>query len=175
MSERGSLNMAGPIHEYLEKDHARLDALLHQSGARLGEIEGSSYAAFRAGLLRHIGLEEKILLPAARRARGGIPLPIAAQLRRDHAALAALLVPTPTREIIDTIREILTRHNPLEENCGGFYETCEDVLASDLDVVAAQLRAAPEVPVAPHFDGPRVREHIRSLLDDARRRPPGDA
>jgi hypothetical protein len=43
-------------------------------------------------------MEEKVLLPAAQKARGGEPLQIAAKLRLDHGALAALLVPTPTAE-----------------------------------------------------------------------------
>ena len=51
-------------------------------------------------MLRHIAMEEKILLPEARRLRDDVALPIAKQLRADHAALALLLVPTPTREII---------------------------------------------------------------------------
>ena len=166
--------MAGPIYEYLSRDHARLDTLLDQALACPGEIEMSSYAAFRAGLLRHIGLEEKILLPAARRARDGVTLPIAAQLRRDHAALAALLVPTPTPEIVGAIRELLETHNALEECEGGLYETCEGLVAANANSILAQLRDAPEVPVAPHFDGPRVHEHIQALLDAARGRASRD-
>lgn len=37
-----------------------------------------------------------------------------------------------------------------------------------------QLRAAPEGPVAPHFDGPRVKEHIQTLLAATRERPSRD-
>jgi hypothetical protein len=153
--------MAGPVYEYLSQDHARLDTLLRQSVARPGEVEKTSYAVFRAGLLRHIGMEEKILLPAARRVRGGKPLTIAAQLRRDHAALEGLLVPTPTPEIVRAIRELLAKHNALEEGAGGLYETCEELVAAD-------------VPVAPHFDGPRVKEHIQTLLAATRERPSRD-
>lgn len=159
--------MAGPIYELLTQDHARLDALLCEAVACPGAIEKSSYAIFRAGLLRHIGLEEKILLPAARQARDGVPLPIAAQLRRDHAALAALLVPTPTLEIVGAIRKLLDAHNALEECEGGLYEICEALVGTEVDSLVARLRDAPEVPVAAHFDGPRVHEHIRTLLDAA--------
>jgi hypothetical protein len=58
-------------------------------------------------------MEEKILLPAAQRARGGEPLPVAARLRLDHGALAALLVPTPNPTILSALRGILARHNAL--------------------------------------------------------------
>ncbi len=61
--------MPGKIYQYLADDHARLDALLQRSAARAGGIETSAYTEFRAGLLKHIAMEEKILLPAAQRAR----------------------------------------------------------------------------------------------------------
>ena len=64
-------------------------------------------------------MEEKILLPAAQRLRGGEPLLIASKLRLDHGALAALLMPTPTVAIIARIRGILKGHNALEEGPGG--------------------------------------------------------
>jgi len=63
---------------------------------RFGNSYRAAYAEFRAGLLKHIALEEKILLPAAQRLNGANPLPIAAKPRLNHGALAALLVPTPT-------------------------------------------------------------------------------
>jgi len=160
--------MAGPIYGCLAQDHARLDALLRQAIAAPGEVDRSSYAAFRAGLLRHIGMEEKILLPAARRARGGVPLPVAARLRRDHAAFAALLVPTPTAEIVGEILGLLEGHNALEEGVGGLYESCDELLAAEAEAITSSLRAAPEVRVAPYSDGPRVRAHIQTLLDAAR-------
>ena len=88
--------MPGRLCRFLADDHARLDALLQRAIASPGEIDRAAYAEFRAGLLKHISMEEKILLPAAQRTRGGEPLPFAAKLRLDHGALATLLVPTPT-------------------------------------------------------------------------------
>src|SRR5581483_6857560 len=49
-------------------DHERLDALLRRAFASAGSVDSEAYDAFRRGLLRHIGMEEKILLPAAQRA-----------------------------------------------------------------------------------------------------------
>src|SRR5262245_30995230 len=76
----------GAIARLLGDDHARLAGLLARAAA-----DPAAYAAFRRGLLRHIAMEEKILLPTAQRARGGKPLPLAGRLRLDHGALAALL------------------------------------------------------------------------------------
>jgi hypothetical protein len=136
-------------------------------------VDLGAYEQFRAGLLRHIGMEEKVLLPDARRRRNGEPLPIAKQLRADHAALASLLVPTPTHEIVAAIRDVLEDHNPLEESPDGLYDTCERLAGADVETLLARLKAAPEVPVAPHFDGPRVHEHIANLLRARPRRRSG--
>ena len=107
---------ARPITDFLVEDHRRLEALLQQAVAHADQ---GAYAQFRAGLLRHIGMEEKILIPAAQRLRGGEPLGIASKLRLDHGALGTLLIPTPTAAVIASIRGILKEHNILEEDPGG--------------------------------------------------------
>jgi hypothetical protein len=127
-------------------------------------VDRAAYAEFRAGLLKHISLEEKILLPAAQRWQGGNPLPVAAKLRLDHGALAALLVPTPTPAIIAAIRTVLVAHNALEEGPRGVYERCEQLAGAEADALLAQLQAAPTVPVAPYADGPQVMSVVRRAL-----------
>ncbi|MGE0022012.1 MAG: hemerythrin domain-containing protein [Hyphomicrobium sp.] len=160
-------SMHGPLHALLADDHARLDALLRRAMDDPARIDAAAYAAFRAGLLKHIGMEEKILLPAAQRARGGEPLPIAAKLRLDHGAIAALLVPPPTLAVVTALRAILAAHNPIEEGPGGLYDTCEELAGAERDAFLARLRAAPEVPVARHVDGPRVLASARRALERA--------
>jgi hypothetical protein len=156
--------MSGPLYRFMAEDHARLDGLLQSAMTEASTIDCAAYAAFRAGLLTHISLEEKILLPAAQRARGGVPLAVAAKLRLDHGALAALLVPTPTPAIIAALRAILVTHNVVEEGPGGVYECCERLAGAEVEALLAQLRAAPEVPVAPHSDGPDVMAVVRRAL-----------
>jgi hypothetical protein len=156
--------MPGKIYRYLADDHARLDGLLQRATIHPDAIEPSAYAEFRAGLLKHIAMEEKILLPAAQRLRGGEPLPVAAKLRLDHGALAALLVPTPTLAIVAAIRTILKAHNPIEEGPGGLYEQCEALAGVEADQILDALRNAPEVKVAPHNDGPNIIEATRRAL-----------
>lgn len=159
--------MPGKIYRFLADDHARLDRLLQRAAASREAIEPSAYAEFRAGLLKHIEMEEKILLPPAQRIRGGERLPIAVRLRLDHGALAALLVPSPIPGIIATIRAILTAHNAIEEDPRGLYETCEQLAGAETDEVLARLKSAPEVAVAPHNDGPGVVEDTRRALAKA--------
>jgi hypothetical protein len=59
---------AAPIGRWLSVDHARLEALLRQSTAPAEMIDPAPYDGFRRGLVRHIGIEVKVLLPALRRA-----------------------------------------------------------------------------------------------------------
>jgi hypothetical protein len=62
--------MIRPIYRFLADDHVRLDGLLRRAATDAAHIDRAAYAESRAGLLKHIGMEEKILLPAAQRARG---------------------------------------------------------------------------------------------------------
>jgi hypothetical protein len=161
--------MAGPITQFLTADHDRLDDLLRRSLARPGEIDLPSFGSFRAGLLRHIALEEKILLPAARAARGGEPLPLARRLRIDHGAITSLLVPTPSQEIAAEIASILEPHDVVEEEPGGLYEECDRLLAAEVGALLDRMRAYPEVKVARYQDGPNVHRTAAGALASSAR------
>lgn len=147
--------MPGPIETYLQEDHERLERL-RRSGA---------WWEFRGGLLRHIGLEEKILLPDVRRRRGGVPLPHAARLREDHSLLATLLVPEPSPQIVEAIERILAPHNALEEGPDGVYAQCDLLAAGEAGAIAERLRVAPATPQRAHQDGPRVRAQVERALE----------
>jgi hypothetical protein len=148
--------MSSPITAFLAEDHVRLDLLLRASVLTDGTIDLQAFGAFREGLLRHIALEEKILIPALTRARGGIPLPAARRLRVDHGAIAALLVPTPTAEIASELGKILGPHNEVEEAGAGLYSACDALLAGKAQELIERMRAYPRVKVARYHDGPRV-------------------
>ena len=158
---------AGPVTDFLTEDHRRLEQLLQSAVAHADQVDRGAYAQFRAGLLRHIGMEEKILLPAAQRLRGGEPLLIASRLRLDHGALATLLIPTPTAAVIATIRGILEEHNILEEGPGGLYEICDKLAGSEAAQLLAKLQAAPELAVLPCSDSPAVMPAVQRALERA--------
>jgi len=143
--------MIGPIEKFMTEDHARLDALLRASSG-----DDDHYRAFRGGLLRHIGMEEKVLLPFARERRGA-PLAIAARLRADHSRIARLLVQSPTRALVDELCGVLEGHNAIEEGPDGLYATCDELAGDDADAIVLRLAASPEVPLAKYYDGPLVR------------------
>jgi hypothetical protein len=153
--------MPGPIETFLTADHVRLDELLAKAEQLDGTIDGEIYAEFRQGLLRHIAMEEKTLLPYARTKHGGEPVPIAAALRKDHGEIAALLVPSPTPALCARLRAVLARHNPLEEGAEGLYAACDKLAGTDAAKVVERLRAQPQVPMAAHYDGPIVSKRVR--------------
>ncbi|MBI3071887.1 MAG: hemerythrin domain-containing protein [Deltaproteobacteria bacterium] len=154
----------GTLYGFFAADHARLAEHFDRATADPRAIDRDAYAVFRQGLLRHIGLEEKILLPFAKRAQRGEPLSMAKQLRREHATIASLLVPTPTPEIVTSLRSILAHHNAREEGPGGLYEACEALVENDVEPLLARLRAAPEVSVNPHVDNERAQRSIANHL-----------
>ena len=63
--------MRGVVYDYLSADHDRLDALLESATANRAAVDMASYSEFRKGLLRHISIEEKIVLPAIAKWQGG--------------------------------------------------------------------------------------------------------
>ena len=132
----------GCIHDLLAQDHRHLDRLL----ARAGDSR-AAYDRFRASKLRHIAMEERILLPAARRANGGEPIAEAEQLRVDHGRIASLLTVVPTARTVAGIAAILATHERLEEPV---YAACELLLgaAGCADVLRA-LRDHPSIRVTP--------------------------
>ena len=65
---------------------------------------------------------------------------------------------------LERLRALLALHNPLEEGLAGLYAACERLAVDELPALVARLEAAPAVPPAPHFDGPRGFAAIDRLL-----------
>ncbi|HAL57887.1 MAG TPA: cation-binding protein [Bacteroidetes bacterium] len=154
--------MPGPLYEFFTSDHARLDRLIKQAVKGPHEIDLTLYSQFRAGLLKHIGMEEKMLLPMAKRSAGGARRAFIDRIRLDHSAIAALLVPTPTPMIIAALRAILSTHNALEEAVGGLYEECEHRFHAIAQDLLEELRAFPEIRTAPIIE-------VSMVIDATRR------
>jgi GMP synthase-like glutamine amidotransferase len=160
----------GPLHRFFADDHRRLDALLQQAIAGGGPVDLQAFGSFRSGILRHIGMEEKLLFPGARANRGGEPLAIAAHLRVDHGAIAALLVPTPTREIVAQLLAVLEPHNRREEEQEGAYDAADAALGpAAARRLVAELGRFPEPPLKPYNDAPEVFRHIEENVARSRR------
>jgi hypothetical protein len=156
--------LRGPVYTYFANDHVRLDWLLKSTAPETGEIDVDAFAAFRAGILRHIWQEERLLLPAIERGQNGQPFEHAGRLRLDHGAIAALLVPPPSVKTVAVLRHILVRHNPVEENPGGLYELCESLVGDRVTAFLNEVQAAPEIPTLPFNDDPGVLSAVQRAV-----------
>lgn len=159
------MNQTGPICQFLEADHRRLERLLEEAAELTPGPSIDAYETFRSGLLKHIAMEEKVLLPAARRVTGR-PHPVAERLRTDHSLLATLLIPTPTKAIVAEIRDILHTHDALEEGPAGFYHAVERLVPDSVENIVKELHAFRQPTVAQHFDSVAVMHHIAELRAD---------
>ena len=161
------------IRTYLEDDHRLLTELLARADAG-GQLDVASFEAFRARLLRHIGIEEKLLLATVREVLGQ-PIERARRIRVDHGAIASLRVPTPDVALGGEIRALLVTHDALEEGdphgptAEGVYAECDRILGARADELAERARAFPDVPAARHFDGPNVVRTAAEALRGAER------
>ena len=125
----GGRLMPGKIYRDLAGDHRRLDALLERAMSDPENIDAAAYAQFRSGLLKHIGVKEKVLLPAAQKLRGGEPLPVAPECASITARCAAGPIADGAGGCGD--RAILKDHNPIEEDLGGMYDHCEQLAEAE--------------------------------------------
>lgn len=155
----------GPIQCYLEDDHRRLEALLAQTVADPDHFDHEAYRRFRGGLLRHIGIEEKILLAEARKRLGGEPHPSAHGLRIEHGAIASLLVPTPDHALMAELAGLLNGHNLLEEGPDLAYAQCEALLGDDAPALLRKILDFPEPKMNRHYDGPGTYRSAAAALE----------
>ncbi len=155
------------VTDVLIADHDRLHALIHTAMTE-PVFNTEAFAEFRVGLLRHIGIEERILFPAVTQARGGEPLSRALALRIDHAALSTLLVPTPDAALCAEILLILTPHDAKEEGDDGVYAECEALLSAEESAALADRAAATPSPrCSAHYDGDNIPRTAAGAMEKA--------
>jgi len=158
--------MPGTVHKFFTDDHRRLESLLNRSFRTDGTIDEAVYSEFRAGLLKHIALEEKILIPPLSTLQSS-PYPLAAQLRLEHGAIAALLVLSPSMTIKNVLLGIFQHHNPHEESENGLYADCDCLPARIPETIMEKVKAYPEVPVMPYNNSPHAHDAARRAVSRA--------
>lgn len=162
----------GPIARMLEEDHNRLDRLLDRAVASPDSFDLPAYDEFRLGILRHIGIEEKLLMSHLR-ASTPEHQALARVLREEHSAIASLLVGPPDHALVEELRSIFRAHNPREEGPDGMYAIAEQLLGDALDETFERATNYPPVPPMPYRSGPRVQRTAESALALARSKKTG--
>ncbi|MBE0644492.1 MAG: hemerythrin domain-containing protein [Bacteroidetes bacterium] len=145
--------------EYLTSDHRRLETLF-AAALETGEVDLARYDAFRIGLLRHIAIEETIVLPLVREGKGSFFAD--RQLHLEHGAIAALLVPPPTPDVTRALAALLQKHNLLEETDRTLYDVLDDCSRGTRPDLVDRMREHPAPPLSKNINNP-------DGLDPARR------
>lgn len=141
-----------PVRVFLGEDHDRLEALLDRATRDEQSVDLEAYEQFRGGLLQHIAMEEKVLFPAIRPADGELPEDLA-RLRKDHGWIAHQLAIRPDHALIADLRQVLERHNALEEGPEGVYARADALGDGRARGLVEKMRAWPPVKVAPYRQG----------------------
>ncbi len=164
----GEVDPKAALGGWLSRDHGDIHALL-ESACDGPNLRSEPFARFRERLLRHIGIEEKLLFRALRRADPDCERERLARLRVEHAALTSLLVPTPDLALANEIRGLLESHNALEEGESGVYASCLRRLPGDeVAEILERAKARAPVPTTGYFDGPGTVRTVREALAKAR-------
>ena len=154
--------MHSALRRWLEEDHRGIEALLDAAqDDRAKPLDVRPFEIARERLMRHIGIEEKIVFLAVRNLPDvDVTAPgVLAQLRDarvDHAAITTLLVPKPDHALVDELRTLLGPHNVLEEAEDGLYARCDDLLGAVADDLLNAARAYPPVAVKAFVDDDRL-------------------
>jgi hypothetical protein len=157
------------LREWLVRDHDEVDALLRKARAPEA-FDLEAFGRFRERLLRHIGVEERLLFSAIARTNQGQLPEIVSEVQIEHAALTSLLVPTPDYVLAEEIAGLLERHSNLEEFPAGVYDQCLAMLDDETaDDVFCDACASRPVALAKYFDGAGTVRTADAALDKARR------
>jgi hypothetical protein len=154
-----------PIHDFLGRDHARIAVHLERARAPAGDLDLRAYAEFRALLFRHLALEERILIPAVLRASPRDIVGLFTPIRAEHAAIRAMLLPTPDAALADEVGSFLLAHERAESGPNGVYSVAEIVLARRAETIVEAMRAYPRAEPPPYENGPRSVRTARAALD----------
>ncbi|MCB0512244.1 MAG: hypothetical protein KDC72_06830, partial [Bacteroidetes bacterium] len=88
----------------------------------------------------------------------------AERIRLDHGGIGALLVMSPTKSIVATLRSILDVHNAMEEKEDGFYSRLDEIKGDAADELLARMHASPPVPASKYNDKPGVLDAIKRAV-----------
>ena len=137
-------------NSFMTDDHRQCDDLLAEAEMAQGKGDlaaaRSAFAQFRAAMLEHFDVEEKILFPRFE-AKTGMTQGPTAVMRGEHeqmrdlldAALAALAEPDggDYSGLVETLIILMQQHNMKEENI--LYPMCDQHLADESAALVDQL------------------------------------
>jgi hypothetical protein len=147
----------------LASQHRSIEHLFLSSTTDPEAVDASMYDEFRSKLLRHIAIEENIVLPLLRKhLRGGFPMEL--QLRMEHDALAALCVLPPSPEVLYSMHSLLIRHDRLEEAHGTLYDLFDDCVRREPENIAEHIATFRQSATPRYINNPLALEYARRAI-----------
>jgi len=146
--------------EFLTQTHEQLRDLLSKSLSIQG-VQIEHYETFRTELLKHIGVEEHIVLPLVEE-RSPQRFFALRQIRLEHKAIGVLLALPPTGEIITVLRNLLKKHDFLEETPDTLYDILDECCVADQPELLERIKDYPGLPLSEIVSG-------TPTIDDAKR------
>ncbi len=150
------------LTDVLIHEHQELLALLHRCVSAAGALNLRLYDEFRLRQLRHLAVEEKVLLPMLRE-RGALPAAFHNGLRKDHEAVVVLCLTAPNPDFVRDLYELLAWHHKVEEEPGGVYQLFDQQVGDDPEVDRALARLPP-VTLPPYATGDKVPGLLRQVM-----------
>lgn len=152
------------VSDILEKQHRCIEQLFLTATSDPDIVDTTGYDQFRATILRHIAIEENVVLPLLRKhLPGGFPMEL--QLRMEHDAIAALCVLPPKSTVIFSLQGLIIRHNRLEEAHGTLYDLLDDCARREEEAeVCRQLTDFQQTVPPKYISNPLAYEYARRAV-----------
>jgi len=150
------------LTDVLQHEHGELLAQLDRCLSPTGELNLRAYEEFRRRQLRHVAIEEKVLLPALAR-RKKLSAAFQNALHKDHEAIVVLCVTAPNPDFVRDLKELIAWHQKVEEEPNGFYDLFDRHVGDDPQVSEA-LAHLPPISPPPFASGEEVAQVLRQVL-----------
>jgi hypothetical protein len=144
--------------------HQQLLSLFAAATGGGAVVDAARYEQFRRQLVQHIAIEEKVLMPALAGLLGQAFETVRNKLQQDHAAILALLVPTPNEVWLEDLREILVHHFAVEASPGQLHALAELYLRDDDQRLGESAAALPAIVLEPCEDGRGAPEVLARMM-----------
>ncbi len=145
--------MVDRLSSPFREEHLALAAQLRAATGAGGEVDLEAWTSFRKALVRHLAIEERIIVPMLEARRAPELLATRSELAHDHAALMTLLVPAPNPIWLTDLAERLAHHVAAEEGPGGLYELLDRHLASSARELLEAARSLRTIELGPPAEG----------------------
>jgi hypothetical protein len=150
------------LTQLLTTEHEELLGMLDACVTRRSGVDRARFDAFRRRALRHIAVEQRVLLPALGRMHK-LTDAMRNAMSRDHRALVMLCVPEPNIGFVRDLQELLAWQVSVQESAGGVFKVY-DAFVRDEHALDKALAGVPAVEPPAFAAGADVAVAVQRVL-----------